>query len=208
MSEIWLSLSEVAQELGVHPSTVRNWADQGRLPVHRTQGGHRRFKRSEVELCMDTRRAEGMDTMNEVVQSALRRTRLQISEGHLEKEGWYSKLDEEARSQYRQSGRYLLQGLISALSSTNNDASAEAHALAYEYASRGKRSGLTCAEAINAFLFFRSLLVESMFSVFESAAVHSPQAWGDMFRKINGFTDQILIHLIETFDSYQRNNSR
>jgi excisionase family DNA binding protein len=30
----WLSLSEIATELGVHPSTVRNWADQGDLPVH------------------------------------------------------------------------------------------------------------------------------------------------------------------------------
>jgi excisionase family DNA binding protein len=208
MAETWLSLSEVAKVLGVHPSTVRSWANQGRLPVHRTQGGHRRFKRSEVELCMDSRRADGTDTMNEVIQSALRRTRLQISEGRLEEEAWYRKLDDEARNQYRLSGRYLLQGLIGALVSSNTDASAEARALAFEYASRGKRFGLTSSEATHAFLFFRNMLVEAMFSVFEDSAIHSPHAWGNMFRKINGFTDQILVHLIETFDANQRNNSR
>ena len=45
----WLTLTEVSELLGIHPSTVRNWADQGVLPVHRTQGGHRRFMRAELE---------------------------------------------------------------------------------------------------------------------------------------------------------------
>ena len=54
MTGEWLSLSEVAKVLGVHPSTVRNWADQGQVPVHRTTGGHRRFKKSEVELWQQT----------------------------------------------------------------------------------------------------------------------------------------------------------
>lgn len=35
----WVSLSEAAKILGVHPATVRNWADQGHLPSQRTPGG-------------------------------------------------------------------------------------------------------------------------------------------------------------------------
>ena len=58
MTNEWLNLSEAAEILGVHPSTVRLWADQGRLPVHRTQGGHRRFKRQEVELWTQSQRLE------------------------------------------------------------------------------------------------------------------------------------------------------
>ena len=50
MSDEWLSLRGAADILGVHPSTVRAWSDKGLLPVHRTQGGHRRYKRSEVEM--------------------------------------------------------------------------------------------------------------------------------------------------------------
>jgi len=208
MADEWLSLGGVAELLGVHPSTVRSWSDEGRLPVHRTQGGHRRFRRSEVELCMQSQNADHSLEVDQVVQSALRKTRIQIGEGHLEAEPWYSKLDEEARQQYRQSGRELLQGLMMQLASEGDNAQAEARALGYDYASRGSRRGMSCAEATHAFLFFRNLLLESMFSVYESAAVRSPQVWSNMFRKVQAFTDQILITLLETYEGYQRTNSR
>jgi diguanylate cyclase (GGDEF)-like protein/excisionase family DNA binding protein len=47
--EEWLSLSAVAEALGVSPSTVRRLADQGVLPGARTEGGHRRFLREDVQ---------------------------------------------------------------------------------------------------------------------------------------------------------------
>jgi excisionase family DNA binding protein len=208
MPDEWLSLGDLADILGVHPSTVRSWADNGRLPVHRTQGGHRRFRRSEVELCMQSQNADHSIEVGQVVQSALRKTRIQIGEGRLEAEPWYHKLDDEARQQYRQSGRELLQGLMVQLASDADDPQVEARALGYEYASRGSRRGMSCAEATHAFLFFRNLLFESMFSVYESAAVRSPQVWSDMFRKLQTFTDQILITLLETYEGYQRSNNR
>jgi excisionase family DNA binding protein len=200
----WLNLSEASEMLGVHPSTVRNWSDQGYLPVHRTQGGHRRFKRSEVDLWMKSQRKEQPDEGHLVVQNALRSTRMQIGEGRLESERWYQKLDEEARAQYRRSGRNLLQGLLGFLSSDEPVAEAEARSLGYEYASRGWRCGLSAAEASMAFLFFRNVLMDSMLEVYEGAAVPTPGAWANMFRKINAFTDHIQVTLLETYDAYQR----
>jgi excisionase family DNA binding protein len=202
----WLSLSEVANLIGVHPSTVRSWSDQGHLPVHRTQGGHRRFRLSDVETWMKLHRADAgaPDEGSLVVQNALKSTRLQIGEGILESEQWYQKLDDEARAQYRYSGRNLLQGLIGILSTEGPVADSEARSLGYEYASRGWRYGLTAAEATRAFLFFRNVLLESLLVVSASAAVHSPDAWKDMLRKITEFTDQIQITLLETYDGYQR----
>jgi excisionase family DNA binding protein len=202
----WLSLSRVAKILGVHPSTVRNWSDQGALPVHRTQGGHRRFLRSEVDLWLQSQRADGPADVHLVAQNALKNTRFQVTEGRLNAEPWYAKLDDEAREQYRSSGRTLLQGLIGYLNSNGRSAIAEAEALGYEYASRGRRYGLTLNEATHAFLFFRNVLLESMLSVYEAAAVQSPFAWSDMFRKINSFTDQILVTILETYEAYQRVN--
>lgn len=206
MAGEWLSLSEVSKILGVHPSTVRNWSDQGYLPVHRTKGGHRRFRRGEVELWMQAQRENGTDESHLVVQNALKRTRIQISEGRLESEEWYQKLDDDAREQYRRSGRALLQGLAGYLADDGESAEAEARSLGYEYASRGWRYGLSCSQATHAFLFFRNVLMDSMLAVYEAAAVNSPQAWSDMFRKIGAFTDQILITLLETYDAYQRGN--
>ncbi|HEX6305520.1 MAG TPA: helix-turn-helix domain-containing protein [Anaerolineales bacterium] len=204
MTAEWLSLSQVSKILGVHPSTVRNWSDQGHLPVHRTKGGHRRYRRSEVDLWMQSQRENGPDETRMVVQNALKRTRIRISEGRLESESWYQKLDNEAREQYRRSGRALLQGLSGYLASDGENAEAEARSLGYEYASRGWRHGLSCSEATHAFLFFRNVLLESMLAVYEAAAVNSAQAWSDMFRKITAFTDQIQITLLETYDAYQR----
>ncbi len=40
---------EAATLLGVADKTVRRWANSGHLPVVRTPGGHRRFRRSDVE---------------------------------------------------------------------------------------------------------------------------------------------------------------
>lgn len=192
--------------LGVHPSTVRSWSDQGLLPVHRTQGGHRRYLRSEIELWLQSQRSDASTDLSLVVQNALRNTRFQISEGRLNAEPWYLKLDEEARHLYRVSGRSLLQGLIHAITSTGKLDIAEAEALGYEYASRGHRYGLNSVDAAHAFLFFRNVLQESTLSVFEAAAVRSPRAWSEMIQRMTDFTDHILIKLLETYDLYNRPN--
>jgi DNA-binding transcriptional MerR regulator len=195
--------------IGVHPSTVRNWSDRGAMPVHRTQGGHRRYLRSEVELWIQAQRANEDDGMTDIrlaMQNALKNTRFQVSEGRLNQEEWYQKLDETARQQYRLSGRSLLQGLMNFLTSDQELAAAEAEAIGYEYASRGRRYGLNSVDATHAFLFFRNVLLESMLAVYEAAAVRSPFAWSDMFRKMGEFTDKILITILETYEVYQRVN--
>lgn len=56
-----LPLSAVAEALGVSSSTARRLADQGVLPGTRTEGGHRRFRRSDVQrLARERSRAPGL----------------------------------------------------------------------------------------------------------------------------------------------------
>ena len=45
----WLTLGQAAAFLGAAQSTVRKWADGGRLPAFYTPGGHRRFRRADLE---------------------------------------------------------------------------------------------------------------------------------------------------------------
>jgi excisionase family DNA binding protein len=207
-SNEWLNLSQVAEILGVHPSTLRNWSNQGSFPVHRTQGGHRRYLRNEVDLWLESQRSGAASEHDLVVQKVLKSTRLQISEGRLQGEKWYSKLDDEARELYRQSSRTLLQGLIGVLASGGESADVEAHAVGYEYASRGRRLGLSVADSASAFLFFRNVLIESILSMYAAASVRSPDAWSGMFRKVTSFTDQILISLLETYEALERGSNR
>jgi excisionase family DNA binding protein len=46
--QVLMSPSEVAKLFRVDPKTVIRWAENGKLTVIRTLGGHRRFQESEV----------------------------------------------------------------------------------------------------------------------------------------------------------------
>lgn len=204
----WVSVNEAAAVLGVHPGTVRVWSDKGMLPVYRTKGGHRRYKRSEVELWANTSRGGESVDPTSVVQAATRNIRMQISEGRLEAEAWYQKLDDEARGQYRQGARSLFSGLAVYLASGGESGKSEAHSIGYEYASRGRRFGLSQLDATRAFLFFRGALVQSVVQVYQEANVPSGRAWGDILNGVNGFTDLILLNLLETYQAMERAEAR
>ena len=49
----WLTLGQAARFLGVAQSTIRKWSDQGRVPAFYTPGGHRRYRRSDLETFLD-----------------------------------------------------------------------------------------------------------------------------------------------------------
>jgi excisionase family DNA binding protein len=49
----WLTLGQAARFLGVAQSTIRKWSDQGRVPAFYTPGGHRRYRRADLESFLD-----------------------------------------------------------------------------------------------------------------------------------------------------------
>lgn len=201
----WLSLSDVAERLGVHPSTVRAWSDQGVLPVYRTKGGHRRYLLDEINLWLETSRQNQEVAPERALRHVLNRIRFQIGENRLQEEVWYQKLDDDARRQYRMSGKTLLQSLANYLNVQGDDAIAEARSLGYEYASRGRRYGLCLLDATRAFLFFRNLLLEAMTSVYLDSRVTDVHAWGDMLARVHAFTDQTMLSLLETYQAFENN---
>jgi len=207
MTDEWLTLSNAAKLLGVHPSTIRLWSDKGAIPVHKTQGGHRRYKRGEILLWAETNsksRAEAIEPES-MMQEVIKNVRMQISEGRLQEEAWYQKLDEDARVQYRMSARSLFQGLMTYMTTNGEESASEAYAIGYEYASRARRYNLSYVDAARAFLFFRDTLVESVIKVYMDANVPTKQAT-DMYTRMHTFTDEILISLLDTFRKLENAN--
>ena len=49
----WLTLGQAAKYLGVAQSTIRKWSDLGRVPAFYTPGGHRRYRRSDLDRFLD-----------------------------------------------------------------------------------------------------------------------------------------------------------
>jgi excisionase family DNA binding protein len=207
MTDEWLTLSDAAELLGVHPSTVRLWSDKGILPVHKTQGGHRRYKRGEILLWAETNSKSGEEAVEPkgMIQEVVKNIRMQISEGRLEAESWYQKLDQEARAQYRMSARSLFQGLMSYVGTDEGDAATEAYAIGYEYASRARRYNLSYVDAARAFLFFRNILFESVMKLYGEANVPVRRAVV-MYARIHTFTDDVLISLLETYRKLENAN--
>jgi len=52
----WLTLGQAAKYLGVAQSTLRKWCDARRVPAFTTPGGHRRFRKSDLDEFVDQSR--------------------------------------------------------------------------------------------------------------------------------------------------------
>jgi excisionase family DNA binding protein len=49
----WLTLGQAARFLGVAQSTIRKWSDNGQVPTFYTPGGHRRYRRTDLNAFLD-----------------------------------------------------------------------------------------------------------------------------------------------------------
>ncbi len=198
----WLNLSEAARLLGVHPSTVRMWADKGDIPSQRTSGGHRRFRRSDLEAWSVSHRRGSTPGASLMVQSALGRTRMELSEGQLARLPWYGKLSEAARTAHRETSQKLLNLLKNYLSGDDRDATLiEARRLGADYYRLGKASRLSLSESVRAFLYFRDHLTASVMQMVETAGPTHPESLDDLQHLTAQFTNEILLALIAAYEN-------
>ena len=49
----WLTLGRAARYLGVAQSTIRKWSDSGRVRAFKTPGGHRRYRRADLDAFLN-----------------------------------------------------------------------------------------------------------------------------------------------------------
>ena len=198
----WLSLSEAAELLGMHPATVRLWADRNELPSRRTNGGHRRFRRSDIEarLRQDAER-KPRPTAQLLVQSVLGRVRFAFTDGTLKTLPWYEHFDDSAIEAYRSLGRRVLELLLRALNdgTSAEELRIEAVLLGTEYGSVTRNSHVPVADAVRAFLYFRSLVDESVIQLAEVQGVrdHPDIPWAESLYQIQALTNELLPALIE-----------
>lgn len=193
----WLNLSEAAEILGVHPSTVRLWADKGEVPTHRTAGGHRRFRRPEIEAWAAARRDARQPVSHMIVQNALGRTRMQMAEGRLRDEAWYRRLDEARKHEFRDSGRQLLGALMRYLSDEDPAALEVAAGIGRDYERLGREAGLNLAETVRLCQYFANFLYESVLDIYQASGMRAAREWAAMHRQVSGFTNAVLLALVE-----------
>src|SRR5688572_17880561 len=86
----WVTLRRACEILGVDESTLRRWADAGRLSVYRTPGGHRRFSLLNLqEMVSGDNRARSADEVERLTVAKVRR---QLHRARQQETGWYVSL--------------------------------------------------------------------------------------------------------------------
>ena len=199
--EEWLSLREAAEILGMHPATVRLWADRNELPSRRTNGGHRRFRRTDIEARLHQSEEPKRDPAAQLlIQSVLGRVRFAFTDGTLNTFPWYQHSNSTARDAYRQLGRRLLDLLLRSLQDdTHQDAlRQEAVQLGVEYGTITCQSHVPVADAVRAFLYFRTLIDEGVLQLAEVRGSRDHEnIWLESLHQIQMITNEILPALIE-----------
>mgnify|MGYP001828530332 CR=1 FL=1 len=201
-SERWLSLSAAADRLGVHPTTLRRWADNGDISTMLTPGGHRRFLISELDSFFDRRRSlMGSNQMAaEWADRALETTRPEIVT-HRD-ENWLSTFDNGTRDSNRRLGQQLLGLTMQYISAPEEELPPlleQAQVIGRQYGEMAYETGLPLTQALEATLFFRDLLVETALQLPENMPI-KPDANVRLMRKINHLLNAIQLHIAEVYD--------
>lgn len=198
MEPEWINLSEAAELLGVHPATVRAWGDKGELPMQRTPGGHRRFRRTDVEARAETADRTQIGGVQLVVQNMVGRARLKLSDGALNDEAWYQHLDETARQQLRQIGHQLLHLFQQYLTQEVGllTVRTEAQKIGQDYERLGRENGLSLVETTRAYLYFREFLSQTVYDMAETIGTQGPIQWGKIHQKIITVANDVLLAMV------------
>ncbi|MGH2593146.1 MAG: helix-turn-helix domain-containing protein [Anaerolineae bacterium] len=198
----WLSLRDAAQVMGVHPATLRTWADRGRVASQRTAGGHRRFSRTDLQAWIDARRSTDAGAQA-LMDSALGRLRIEMERVDAP---WLNHFDEETRQIHRELGRRLLQELARAVSASELTGSARtaAKSMGSEYAALSKRQALSLTESVQAFLFFRDTLIDSLVQMASALEPIAAPSWLTVHHQLSAFLNEVLLALVQAYEEGKR----
>ncbi|MFW5691929.1 MAG: helix-turn-helix domain-containing protein [Chloroflexota bacterium] len=198
----WVSLRRAAEILGVHPATVRNWADKGELASRRTPGGHRRFRVSDLKHLAHAQQEELQPVeVQVIIQNALGQTRMEVGDGTLEAVPWYSRMSTRTREAMRHHGRALLEALRQYLASGAPDEQlSEAIRLGKEYAAELVQDGLTLPQAMRGFFYFSEFVLNSILTWSEVTPPRSAPEWANLLRQVNNFMNVMLLSLVEYYE--------
>lgn len=199
--QLTVGLSEAAAIAGVSSSTLRRWADEGRVPSFRTAGGHRRFRVDDVRPSLAPVRAEPA-VMEVFGEHAAARIRRQLATPRGPGMDWLEGVDERARERLGLLGRHLLAMIEEYLARRRPPAAvlAEARQFGLLYGQELASARFTVRQALEAFTFFRRSLEEA--SRREAARRHLSAGEGEELRdQLDILNDRVLLGIAEAYDS-------
>jgi excisionase family DNA binding protein len=196
-----VGLSGAAAIAGVSLSTIRRWADEGRIASYRTAGGHRRFRVADLQRAVAPSRVPvaGTDAFGGVAAIRIRR---QLSASRSRDLDWMGGIDEAARDRLRLLGRHLLTTIEEYLARRRTRAAVlgEARQFGLMYGRELSQQGFTVRQGIEAFTFFRRSLEEAA-RRYAAQQQLSTEEVEDLRDQLDILNDRVLLGIAEAYEA-------
>ncbi len=196
----WVTLRRAREILGVDESTLRRWADAGRLRVYRTPGGHRRFSLVNLEeLVAGEGRHRGAEDVERLAVAKIRR---QLQRARQQEQGWYVSLSDLSRQRLRDLGRRLLEMAGEYLDRRKRHTGLldEALAIGGEYGRVLSEAGLPLASAVGAYIGFRKTMDDTTRQAAARESLPSEEAL-DACGHVHALGDQVLLGMTAAYEA-------
>jgi excisionase family DNA binding protein len=193
----WLSIDAACKILGVDQSTLRRWSDSGKIPVFRTPGGHRRYSEDDLRSFMQgeqrPRRRMSRQLLTTMSLSGYERDYLHEASTH----SWYHAYDAGTLSELRPLGRQMVDLTIRYISGrgARDEILDRSQAIGRQYGFYSSQVGLSTADALEAFLFFRRPVIHAVIRYIEEESVSTRRA-ARILSELTDFMDQVLVATI------------
>jgi excisionase family DNA binding protein len=194
----WLSLAEASRILGVSGATLRRWADDGRVPVFTTPGGHRRFSRRTLQHLLPATRRDRptlahLGASPDRIARAYRPRKAKPAAVGLP---WLDHLSDADRLEFRERGRELLELLVEHLDAPDATSAAqklgEACRLAEGHGRQVATLGASMTEAVQTFIQFRTPFTAQLASTARRRGLDTREATA-LLSSAEAAMDQLLV---------------
>jgi excisionase family DNA binding protein len=193
----WLELHEASVLLGVSLSTMRRWADSGKVPVYRTAGGHRRFRRQELQSLL----AADVTT---AATSPSSPPSWPTDEQEMHQQEWHRKVTDLAvADRMRGLGQRLLGLLIQHVHSRTRESRflSEASSVGTIYGKEAWSASISLYETVKAFLYFRRACTHL---TSPATGIIYPADFAEAAKlqdQIDAFMDTVLLGVLSGYES-------
>ena len=188
------------------PDTLRRWADEGRVDVFATPGGHRRFAKSSLDRLVANRRVRqpGLSALGATPDRVSKAYRRRYAQARSPEHGVPGAVAVADRGAFRDDGRRLVSALLRHLDSadeaTRKATEAEAGAIVDDLAARLVAADTSLTEAVALFVTARRPFLSELGATGRRRAL-APTRLAGLYDDASALLDRLLLRLVA---AYQR----
>jgi len=202
-AEKFIDLAEAAALLGVHFTTLRRWADAGKVPHIRTPGGRRRFALAELEsFAHSLSRGEASLPLPALEAGLSGSSRPRLPQPAADKDRWVTLINNEQRLSFQRSGQRLMGLLMQFVSRTDAGETflSECRQMGQDYSLTCRQAGMSIGDTIQAFLHFRRSVLATIHETSTLSLPSDPDTQR-MFERTSDFMDTFLLEVVEGYSA-------